>query len=195
MGAAVVKIACNCALLLIKEDMGLAVGPSRFAVETKGGCALLQWDLQMAMEARPNLAAANLDASNAFDEIERDCIEAAIKANPYLHSLLPLFEMLYRKGAGELWYYDEAGNFVMGTKKCEESARVVSLGSSSSAYLWNRSTLACERPWGRKCLSSRTATTRTSWRSRTKWRRYCTRLRQSSAWLDFVSTLAKGRQS
>jgi hypothetical protein len=56
----------------------------------------------MAMEARPNLAAARLDASNAFGEIERDYIEAAIRANSYLHSLLPLFEMIYRKGAGEL---------------------------------------------------------------------------------------------
>jgi hypothetical protein len=46
------------------------------------------------MEARPNLAAAILDASNAFGEIERVYIEAAIKANPYMHSLLPFFEML-----------------------------------------------------------------------------------------------------
>jgi len=36
-------------------------------------------------------------------------------ANPYLHSLLSLFELLYKRGAGELWYYDENGNFVLHT--------------------------------------------------------------------------------
>ena len=55
------------------------------------------------MKAKLNLAAASLDASNAFGEIKRDCINAAIKANPYLHRLLPLFEMLYMKEAGEIW--------------------------------------------------------------------------------------------
>jgi hypothetical protein len=74
----------------------------------------------MAMEARPKLATATLDASNAFGEIERDRIEVAIKANPYPHGLLPLFNMLYMKGAGDralvLYMYDEAENFVMGTR-------------------------------------------------------------------------------
>ena len=45
MGSAIGKTACNCALLLVKDAMGPAVGPSQFAVETKGGCALLQWAL------------------------------------------------------------------------------------------------------------------------------------------------------
>jgi len=117
MGTAVVKVACNeCALLLVKEAMGLAVGPSQFAVETKGGCALLQSALQMPMEASPNLAAASLDASKAFVENERDCIEAAIQASPCLHSLIPRFEMLYKRGAGELWYCAESGNLVMRTR-------------------------------------------------------------------------------
>ena len=38
----------------------------------------------MAMEAKPALAAASLDAINAYGDIERECIEVAIKANPYL---------------------------------------------------------------------------------------------------------------
>jgi len=42
MGTTLVKTTCNCALLMVKDAMGPAVGPSRFAVETKGGCALLQ---------------------------------------------------------------------------------------------------------------------------------------------------------
>ncbi len=85
-------------------------------METKGGFALLHLAIQMALEAKPNLAASSLDNFNAYGEIERDCIEAAIKANPYLHNLLPLFELLYRRGAGELWYNDKNGNFVMGSR-------------------------------------------------------------------------------
>jgi hypothetical protein len=118
MGTAVAKLACNCALHLVKDAMGPAVGPAQFAVETKGGCALLQWALQMAMEAKPALAGASLDAINAYGDIERECIEAAIKANPYyLQLLLPLYELLYKRGEGVLWYYDENGNFVMGTRQ------------------------------------------------------------------------------
>ncbi len=60
----------------------------------------------MALEAKLNLVAVCLDKINAYCEIERDCIEAAIKANSYLHGLLPLFELLYIRGALELWYYD-----------------------------------------------------------------------------------------
>ena len=117
MGTALVKAACNCALLMVKEAMGPAVGPSQFAIETKGGCALLQWALQMAMEAKPTFAGASLDAINAFGEIERECIEAAIRANPYVHRLLPLYELLYKYGDGYLWYYDENGKFVLGARQ------------------------------------------------------------------------------
>ena len=66
----------------------------------------MQWALQMAMEAKPSLAGANLDAISAYGEIERDCIEAAIRANPFLHRLLPLFELLYKRGEGIYWYYE-----------------------------------------------------------------------------------------
>ena len=91
MGTALVKAACNSALTMVKEALDPAVGPTQFAVETKGGCALLQWALQMAMEMNPVLTGASMDASNAFGEIERECIEAAIRADPYMHMLLPLF--------------------------------------------------------------------------------------------------------
>ena len=70
----------------------------------------------MAMGAKHHLAEASLDAMNAYGEIERECIEAPIRANPYFQRLLPLFELLYKKGAGELWYYDDAGIFVFGTR-------------------------------------------------------------------------------
>ncbi len=65
----------------------------------------------MALEAKPNLADASVDIVNAYGEIEREFFEEAIKSNPYLHSLLPLFELLYKRGAGELKHYDKDGNF------------------------------------------------------------------------------------
>jgi hypothetical protein len=76
----------------------------------------LQWALQMAMEANPALAGARLDAVNAYGEIERECIEATIKANPFLHRLLPLFELLYKRAEAVRWYYDENGKFIMGAR-------------------------------------------------------------------------------
>ncbi len=42
MGSTFVKLASNCALHLIRGAMGLAVGPTQFSVETKGGCDLVQ---------------------------------------------------------------------------------------------------------------------------------------------------------
>ena len=35
-----------------------------------------------------------------------------LRGNPSLHMLIPLFEMLYERGNGLLWYYDENGNYV-----------------------------------------------------------------------------------
>jgi hypothetical protein len=72
--------------------------------------------------AKPNLVVANLDNINAYGDIEPDCNEAAIRANPYLRRLLPLLEMLYKKGTCELWYYDYEGNFILGTRN-ERSVR------------------------------------------------------------------------
>ena len=60
----------------------------------------------MALEVKPKLARASLDCINAYGETERERIEAAIRANPYLQLLLPLFELLYKRGEGVLWYYD-----------------------------------------------------------------------------------------
>ena len=42
----------------------------------------------MVLEAKPKLAAVSLDIVNAYGEIERECIEVAIKSNPYLHILM-----------------------------------------------------------------------------------------------------------
>jgi hypothetical protein len=92
--------------------MGPAVGPAQFSVETKGGCDLVQWALEMALESNGNLSATCVDGINAFGEINRECIRAALMANPDLHLLLPLFELLYERGSGELLYYDENGNYI-----------------------------------------------------------------------------------
>ena len=92
----------------------------------------------MAMEVKPTLAGPSLDAIIAYGEIERECIEAAIKANPYLHSLLPLYELLYKRGEGVLWYYDENGNFVLGARTRGAFARVACWACSYFASPWSR---------------------------------------------------------
>ncbi len=49
----------------------------------------------------------------AFGEIEKDCIRAAaLEANPSLHILIPMCEIVYDCGNGQLWYYDENDNYV-----------------------------------------------------------------------------------
>ena len=111
MGSTLTKIASSCALHIMRGSLGAAVGPSKFSVETKGGCDLVQWTLQVAMESNKPLSNVCLDGINAFGQIERDCIRAALQANPSLHMLYPLFEMLYERGSGELWYYDEHGSY------------------------------------------------------------------------------------
>jgi hypothetical protein len=94
----------------------------------------------MALEATPNLVDAILDSVNAYGEIERECIEAAIMANPYFHSLLPLFESVYTRGAGELWYYDDEGDFILETRNSRGGAKVVSWGYFFFVSRYNRST-------------------------------------------------------
>jgi hypothetical protein len=64
------------------------------------------------MESNGMLSTTCLEAINAFGEIELNYIRAALLANPSLYMLIPLFEMLYERGSGEPWYYDENGNFV-----------------------------------------------------------------------------------
>jgi hypothetical protein len=41
MDMAIIKVACKCALLQVRRQWGQQIGPAQFAVETKGGCALL----------------------------------------------------------------------------------------------------------------------------------------------------------
>ncbi len=101
-------------------------------VETKGGVALLQWAIQMALEAKPNLAATSPDATNVFGEIECECPGAALRANLYMHSILQLFEMIYKREAGELWYCDENGRFVMGAR----NRRGVKQGSVMGMFMF-----------------------------------------------------------
>jgi hypothetical protein len=66
----------------------------------------------MALESNGKLSAACLDGVNAFGEINRNYIRAAIEENPSLHFLLSLFELLYERGSGELLYYDEHRNYI-----------------------------------------------------------------------------------
>ena len=78
MGSTLVKVACNCYLLLLRGSLGASVGPSQLSVETKGGCDLVEWALHMAIESNGSLSAACLDVANTFEEILRDYIRATL---------------------------------------------------------------------------------------------------------------------
>jgi len=78
-------------------------GAHQFAVNTKGGCDMVQWILHVIMEAEPDLARSSMDASNAFSDLERPCIRASLEVNVGLHPAIPLYDVLYTKGSGETW--------------------------------------------------------------------------------------------
>jgi hypothetical protein len=65
------------------------------------------------MEAEPDLARSCLDAGNAFGDLERPYTRTALEANVALHPLIPLYDVLYTRGSGVLWFYDEQGNFIL----------------------------------------------------------------------------------
>ena len=50
---------------------------------------MIQWILQIIMEAEPDLARVCMDASNAFGDMERPCIRAALEANVALQPSSP----------------------------------------------------------------------------------------------------------
>jgi len=86
----------------IKDDITDVTGPCQLAVGCKGGWESLQWALQAAMEADHAFAHAGMDAINGFNELERQAMRAAIVADPRLHCILPLYDMLYTDKEGEL---------------------------------------------------------------------------------------------
>ena len=57
------------------------------------------------------MALFSVDAVNAFNAIERSALRAALVARPELHPLLPLYGMLYTDCEGELWFYDDNGDY------------------------------------------------------------------------------------
>ena len=55
------------------------------------------------MEVDPTFAHAVMDAINGFNELEWQAIRVPIVADPRLHCILPLYDMLYTDMEGELW--------------------------------------------------------------------------------------------
>ena len=80
MDITIPKIAANCILANVPPTVGILAGAHQFAVNAKGRCDMVQWILQVGMEADPDLARSTLDASNAFGDLERPCIRAALEA-------------------------------------------------------------------------------------------------------------------
>ena len=62
------------------------------------------------MEADMAFAHAVMDAINGFNELERLAMKPAIVADPCLHCILLLYDMVYTDRVGDLWYFDEDGN-------------------------------------------------------------------------------------
>jgi hypothetical protein len=87
---------------VVEAVVSVAAGPHQFAINAKGGCDMVQWVRQIIMEAEPDLARAYLDAINAFVDLERLCIRAALLADILLHPLTPLYDAIYTRGCGEL---------------------------------------------------------------------------------------------
>ena len=140
MGSILVKLASNCALHWIRGAMGPAVGPAQFSVETKGGYDLVQWALQMALESNGKLSAACLDGVNAFGEINRSCIRAAIEANPSLHLPLPFLRCFTKGAVGRFSITTSMATTSPTTTARTEFARVLSLVPFCFASSCNLST-------------------------------------------------------
>ena len=98
MGGTLPKLAASCVLSTVSAAVGVAAGPHQFAINAKGGCDMVQWVLQVILEAEPGLARACLDAINAFGDLERPCIRASLEANASLHPLLPIYDVMYTRG-------------------------------------------------------------------------------------------------
>jgi hypothetical protein len=71
MGGTLTKLAAVCVLGVVEADVGVATSPHQFALNAKRGCDMVQWVLQIIMEADPKTARATLDAINAFGDLER----------------------------------------------------------------------------------------------------------------------------
>ena len=65
------------------------------------------------MEAEHDLARSCLGANNEFGDLERPCIRATLEENVAMHPLIPMYDVLYTKGQGANWIYDEMGNFIL----------------------------------------------------------------------------------
>eukprot|EP00873_Tetraselmis_striata_P036234 jgi/Tetstr1/456498/TSEL_043221.t1 len=103
--SALTRVASSAAMWTIRDHIARAVGPSQFALSTPAGTDMIQWVIQVAMEMDDRLAASSIDASNAYGMTDRRAIRRRLVADPALHSLLPLFDMLYA-GPSENWLYD-----------------------------------------------------------------------------------------
>ena len=124
----------------------------------KGGCESLQWALQVAMEADPNFAQEVMDDINGYNELERQAMRAAIVADPCLHCILPLYDMLYTDREGELWFFDEEGNLMHNQASGGESGRGVCFDSSYFVSPWHPYTRHSGRSSAKTGCSSRSRT-------------------------------------
>ena len=70
------------------------------------------------------------DPQPYFGDMERPCIRVALEANVTIHPLTPLYDVLYTRSGGVLWFYDEFRNFVMSVFSCKGVRQGCVLGMS-----------------------------------------------------------------
>ena len=101
MGSAIPKLAASCVLGIVQPSVGMAARAHMFRINAKGGCGMVQWIFQVILEAEPYLARSCLDAANAFGDMERPCMRAAMEANLALHPLIHLYDVLCTRRSGQ----------------------------------------------------------------------------------------------
>jgi len=102
MNSTIPKIVANYIIAKVHPAIRVSAGAHHFAVNAKGGYEMIQWLLHVVMEAEPAYARACLDVSNAFGDLERPCIRAALEVDVALHPLIPLYDVLYTRGKDEM---------------------------------------------------------------------------------------------
>jgi hypothetical protein len=90
-------------------------------------------------------------------------------ANPYLQSFLSLFKLLYRREAGELWYYDENEKFVLYTRQRRGVRQGCVLGVFLFCLTWNMFIRGFGPLWESRGRCTHIATIPISSRNRTRW--------------------------
>ena len=92
-GEALRRMAARAAVDAHRDALTAAGGPRQFGVGRRSGTELLHRAVSASLEAQPGSGVLSLDLSNAFNELDRGALRAAVAAK--LPSLAPVVEAWY----------------------------------------------------------------------------------------------------